>query len=110
MISSVFSRQFRPSVSKVIALFLILEAFYANVKGEVTVKNSHNLTVAVFFDVELGISAKIPREGIVGQLVLADPEDACHPINPAPPKSDPDTVWFVLIRRLPCPFKQKVCI
>jgi E3 ubiquitin-protein ligase RNF13 len=69
-----------------------------------------NTTVEIFFDVELGFGSPVPYEGVVGRLVLANPEDACKgPIDPPPvAKNATSDKWFALVRRYPCPFQQKV--
>lgn len=114
MISSVLSRHFDPLVSKRVnitaLILLILQALYSDVQGEITVKNKFNSTVAVFFDIQLGYSSTIPADGVLGKLVTSEPEDGCSPIKSPPNRTDPNILWFVLVRRFPCSFRIKVCI
>ncbi|KAI1286010.1 E3 ubiquitin-protein ligase RNF13 [Halotydeus destructor] len=99
-------------------LFLYLIPFFIFVTihqittcyGDIAVISEANTTVDVFFDVELGFGSPIPYDGVVGRLVLANPEDACKgPIDPPPDSNDNSTYkWFALVKRYPCPFQTKV--
>ena len=112
MFPSIFTRHFGPLVGKVITILFLLHTLFSHVKGEVTVKSQGNSTVAVFFDLQIGSSASIPPDGILGRLVSAYPEDGCSPIQPPPNRTDLTytLAWFVLVKRYACSFRQKVGI
>ena len=45
-----------------------------------------------------------------GRIVVADPEEACSAIAAPPERNGSSLKWFVLIKRYPCQFQQKVLI
>ncbi|CAG2162326.1 unnamed protein product [Oppiella nova] len=69
--------------------------------------SSANRTVDVFVDFELGFAASVPSDGILGRLVVGQPEDGCERMA-GPPDNQTGVKWFVLVKRYPCQFTQKV--
>lgn len=60
---------------------------------------------------ELGLGGPLPSDGVLANVVLAEPEDACSPIKKAPVPSENRTMkWFVLAKRFPCSFVTKVSV
>ena len=58
---------------------------------------------------ELGLGGPLPSDGVLANVLLADPEDACKPIAKAPVENSTTPVkWFVLTKRFPCSFVTKV--
>lgn len=71
-----------------------------------------NTTSMLFEDLPALFGSRLPKEGLMGMLVVARPLNACLPIDPAPPLPpyfDPNnTKLIVLIRRCNCNFDIKV--
>jgi len=86
----------------------ILVAFINSGRAEIGVINKENKTVAVFFDVELGLGVPIDSDGIAANLVTAEPEDACRPMKVAPNSTDPNVKFFALCKRFSCSFRTKM--
>ncbi|XP_049801565.1 E3 ubiquitin-protein ligase RNF13 isoform X2 [Schistocerca nitens] len=91
----------------VVALIIALNSTYADV-----IVYSVDLPppIAEFRDLPARFGDGIPSDGLKGMLVLANPLNACSPIEPPPQDSDGDllAVWMVLIKRGDCTFESKV--
>ncbi|KTG39278.1 hypothetical protein cypCar_00016876 [Cyprinus carpio] len=72
-----------------------------------------NMTSMLFEDLPALFGPPLPKDGLVGVLVEARPQNACMPIDPppvSPTPADPNstTKYIVLIRRYDCNFDIKV--
>ncbi|XP_016096778.1 E3 ubiquitin-protein ligase RNF167-like [Sinocyclocheilus grahami] len=72
-----------------------------------------NMTSMLFEDLPALFGPPLPKDGLMGVLVEARPQNACMPIDPppvSPTPSDPNstTKYIVLIRRYDCNFDIKV--
>ncbi|XP_051950048.1 E3 ubiquitin-protein ligase RNF167 [Xyrauchen texanus] len=72
-----------------------------------------NMTSMLFEDLPALFGSPLPKDGLMGVLVEAHPQNACIPIEPAPVSptpSDPNstTKYILLIRRYDCNFDMKV--
>ncbi|XP_043075920.1 E3 ubiquitin-protein ligase RNF167 [Puntigrus tetrazona] len=72
-----------------------------------------NMTSMLFEDLPALFGSPLPKDGLMGVLVEARPQNACTPIDPppvSPTPSDPNstTKYIVLIRRYDCNFDIKV--
>lgn len=83
---------------------LLLTIITQPAKADIVIISPSNRTAEIYDNAELAFGA-IPLEGITGKIVLAEPEDACTPIKKAPDTQD---TWFLLAKRYPCPFENKV--
>lgn len=71
--------------------------------------SKENDTVAVFFDVELGLGGPLPTDGVAAYVAVANPENACEEVSPPPiDVGSNNTKWFLLTRRFGCSFLAKV--
>lgn len=85
-------------------ILLILYQLLSCTSADIIIISPTNRTTEIFDNAELAFGS-IPLEGASGKIVLAEPEDACSEIKPAPNKHDN---WFLLAKRYPCPFEVKV--
>ncbi|KAL1274226.1 hypothetical protein QQF64_027040 [Cirrhinus molitorella] len=72
-----------------------------------------NMTSMLFEDLPALFGPPLPKDGLMGVLIEARPQNACTPIDPppvSPTPSDPNstTKYIVLIRRYDCNFDIKV--
>ncbi|XP_067293775.1 E3 ubiquitin-protein ligase RNF167 [Pseudorasbora parva] len=73
-----------------------------------------NMTSMLFEDMPALFGSPLPKEGLMGVLIEARPQNACMPIDPppvSPTPADPTnstTKYIVLIRRYDCNFDIKV--
>lgn len=88
-------------------IFLIifyLSHLYEYASADIIIISPTNRTTEIFDNAELAFGS-LPLEGSSGKIVLAEPEDACSEVKPAPNTHDN---WFLLAKRYPCPFETKV--
>ncbi|XP_077062816.1 E3 ubiquitin-protein ligase RNF167 [Siphateles boraxobius] len=74
-----------------------------------------NMTSMLFEDLPSLFGSPLPKDGLMGVLVEARPQNACTPIDPPPvsptpsdPTTNSTTKYIVLIRRYDCNFDIKV--
>lgn len=67
-----------------------------------------NSTVNAFPSLPANFGKVLPFDGLIGCVVIANPQNACNTIDPPPKNSNCSDKWFVLIRRYDCNFVDKV--
>lgn len=92
--------------------FLVSLAMFSSPSGAYIYGHYSNTTSMLFEDLPALFGSRLPKDGLIGMLVVARPLNACLPIDPAPPLPpyyDPNnTKLIVLIRRCTCNFDIKV--
>ncbi|KAI2664054.1 E3 ubiquitin-protein ligase RNF13 [Labeo rohita] len=95
-------------------LVLVLFCTMVPSPGQAYIYAHHsNMTSMLFEDLPALFGPPLPKDGLMGVLIEARPQNACTPIDPppvSPTPSDPNstTKYIVLIRRYDCNFDIKV--
>ncbi|RWS00410.1 E3 ubiquitin-protein ligase RNF13-like protein [Dinothrombium tinctorium] len=100
LVLNVAVKWLRPSTTIFISICIGL------VDCSVIVENSSGYVVATFTDQQI---TPVPKSGILGRVIQADPETACGPITRPPRKdSNGSFKWIALIRRYNCTMHEKL--
>ncbi|KAJ8277171.1 hypothetical protein GJAV_G00072200 [Gymnothorax javanicus] len=94
---------------QICSIFVLVFLNLLPAEAEITAYTFDNRT-EVFEDLPARFGYRLPRAGLKGFLIGANPENGCGPIVPPPLAQDSltGTIYIALIRRMDCDFDVKV--